>query len=238
MKKSIFVVKKVPSYPVWSDFEDDIIKSVIKIRKRNKWKFFAEKFINKTPTQCHNRSKILNLSIKKGKWSKEEDERLLNLYQDFGNSWRFISKIMKTRNTKQIRLRFKFHLQNGLNRSNFTKEEDDNILKLYQIYKNKWSLYKRILKDRSPQRIKTRYFILIKGKNFNTKINSIEKKISENKEENLYDNKNFKEHDTVISYFYFCDLSNYIENNRTINNNLDLNYCQENFEILNISSLS
>ena len=102
---------------------------------------------------------------------------------------------MKTRNTKQIRLRYKLHLQNGLNRSNFTKEEDEMILKLFQIYKNKWSLYKKILKDRSPQRIKSRYFILMKEKNFNIKINEnkTEIKFSDDKEENFYDNINFEE---------------------------------------------
>ena len=43
---------------------------------------------------------------------------------------------MKTRNTKQIRLRYKFHLQNGINKSKFTQEEDEHIFKLHEIYQN------------------------------------------------------------------------------------------------------
>ena len=65
MKKSLFVIKKLATSPIWSDFEDNILKSILKIKKRNKWKFFAEKFINKSSIQCYNRSKILNPSIKK-----------------------------------------------------------------------------------------------------------------------------------------------------------------------------
>ena len=77
---------------------------------KNKWKYASVLIKNKSPLDCSRRYIILNKAIKKGRWSKEEDQKLLEMIKVFGESWKFISKIFKNRTSKQVRNRFKEHL--------------------------------------------------------------------------------------------------------------------------------
>lgn len=86
--------------------EDQILLSLGKNAKRNKWKNCALMLSEKTSYQCHLRYKMINPNIKKGRWSKSEDKQLLQLVGIFGKTWSSFAKIMKNRSNKQIRNRY------------------------------------------------------------------------------------------------------------------------------------
>jgi len=84
------------------------------------------------------------------------------LVDQFGKSWNFISKIIKNRTSKQIRLRYNNYLNPELKKDDFSKEEDFKIISLYKIFCNQWTKYKDFVPGRSDKIIKRRFFKLIK----------------------------------------------------------------------------
>ena len=163
MKEMIFYISKQKKTTKWSKEEDEIILKYSKFPQRNKWRLLSGKLKNKSPSQCYIRSKINNPILKKGKFTLQEDRQLLNLVAQFGTAWNFISKIIKNRNSKQLRLRYTNHLDIRINKNKFTKEDDCLILKLFEIYKNSWGRYVSFLNNRSTDKIKRRYLKIIKN---------------------------------------------------------------------------
>lgn len=92
--------------------------------------------------------KIIDPSIKKGRWQPKEEKKLVNLINLFGKSWRIISKIMKNRSAKQIRNRFRNNLDENLKKDYFTKEEDEKLIK----FMNDKSANRIFLRDLFPNR--------------------------------------------------------------------------------------
>ncbi len=123
-KKRIFSIKKIKigrkifnsqnkipnqdEFKQWTLEEDNLLSSLNNKYKRKRWIHISKYFINRSSYECMLRYFKINPNIKKGKWSFEEDRKLMYLIEHFGNNWSFISKIFKNRNHKQVRSRF-FH---------------------------------------------------------------------------------------------------------------------------------
>uniref|UniRef100_R7WEN8 Myb-related protein P n=1 Tax=Aegilops tauschii TaxID=37682 RepID=R7WEN8_AEGTA len=80
------------------------------------------------------------LGLKQGKWTMEEDGILANYIAQHGEgSWRSLPKNAGLlRCGKSCRLRWLNYLRDGLRRGNFSKEEDDLIVKLHAIHGNRY----------------------------------------------------------------------------------------------------
>jgi len=188
-KQDIFVISKIKKQLLWSKKEDDMIRSLINTKSKCKWNLISSKLKNKSPSQIYLRSKLIDPNLKKGKFSKEEDENLKRLVSTFGPSWSFLSRVIKKRNAKQLRLRYNNYLNEKLCHTKFTKKEDQKILILYTTYGQKWSKYLKHFPNRSYIRIKDRYFSLLKmnekkyrkEKTVNTKLNNDHKMIQNTK---------------------------------------------------------
>ncbi|KAF6992888.1 hypothetical protein CFC21_009842 [Triticum aestivum] len=96
------------------------------------------------------------LGLKQGKWTMEEDGILANYIAQHGEgSWRSLPKNAGLlRCGKSCRLRWLNYLRDGLRRGNFSKEEDDLIVKLHAIHGNRWSLIASHLPGRTDNEIK------------------------------------------------------------------------------------
>ncbi|KAG8370488.1 hypothetical protein BUALT_Bualt14G0122000 [Buddleja alternifolia] len=103
--------------------------------------------------------------LKKGKWSEEEDEKLINYIKANGNgSWRSLPKNAGLlRCGKSCRLRWINYLREDLKRGNFTRDEDrdhceiaQNLGKLvsYILRLNWWSMIASHLPGRTDNEIK------------------------------------------------------------------------------------
>jgi len=88
---------------------------------------------NKSGNECQKRYKYLNEFLKKGKWTKEEDERLISLVNIFGKNWKMISKIFKTRTNRQIRIRYCELFDENLVQKNYFSKEENKLI--YYSYK-------------------------------------------------------------------------------------------------------
>ncbi|OHT14344.1 Myb-like DNA-binding domain containing protein [Tritrichomonas foetus] len=112
-------------------------------------------------------------------FSKDEDEKLLKLIQEFGaeHEWEMISKRMPGRTARQCKERYYSSLSPDINKNPWSNEEDCILLNGVERIGQKWTDISFYLLGRTPNSIKNRYNLLIKKRNdFQIAINEYKKK--------------------------------------------------------------
>lgn len=115
------------------------------------WKKIAEVAFGskKTDVQClHRWQKVLDPNLIKGPWTKDEDEKVIELVRTYGaQKWSVIAKHLPGRIGKQCRERWHNHLNPEIRKDAWTKAEDRLILSLHRQMGNKWAELSKILKS-------------------------------------------------------------------------------------------
>ncbi|XP_076960374.1 myb-related protein 308-like [Bidens hawaiensis] len=94
--------------------------------------------------------------LRKGPWSKEEDDKLRAYISRYGHwNWRELPKFAGvSRCGKSCRLRWMNYLRPNIKHGNFTKEEEDLIIIMHNKIGNKWAKIAAELPGRSDNEIK------------------------------------------------------------------------------------
>ncbi|OTF76916.1 cell division cycle 5-like protein [Euroglyphus maynei] len=80
---------------VWRNTEDEILKAAVMKYGKNQWSRIASLLHRKSAKQCKARwYEWLDPSIKKTEWSREEEEKLINLVRLMPTQWRTIASIV------------------------------------------------------------------------------------------------------------------------------------------------
>ena len=88
--------------------EDERLRQLVGEFGEFEWEKIASMFPNRNPRQCHDRWKFyLNPKINKTPFTKEEDWLLINLVCKYGGMWVQISKHFKNRSDVQMKNRWK-----------------------------------------------------------------------------------------------------------------------------------
>eukprot|EP00299_Pterocystis_sp_00344_P005711 c17450_g1_i1.p1 GENE.c17450_g1_i1~~c17450_g1_i1.p1 ORF type:complete len:355 (-),score=58.65 c17450_g1_i1:36-1100(-) len=92
-------------------------------------------------------------------WTRAEDEKLIQLMKVHGaEKWPFIASYLDGRTAKQCRERWINYLNPALNKSAFTPEEDDFIVRSVEKIGTKWAQIAKSMNGRTDNAIKNRYY--------------------------------------------------------------------------------
>uniref|UniRef100_A0A8I3W417 MYB proto-oncogene like 1 n=1 Tax=Callithrix jacchus TaxID=9483 RepID=A0A8I3W417_CALJA len=78
-------LKKLWNRVEWTRDEDDKLKKLVEQHGTDDWTLIASHLRNRSDFQCQHRwQKVLNPELIKGSWTKEEDQRVIELVQKYG----------------------------------------------------------------------------------------------------------------------------------------------------------
>lgn len=118
------VHKRIP----FSEEEDSKILE-LHSKYGSNWSKIAKELKTRTRKQIRERYlNILDTKNYKGPFTEEEDLKIFQLYNKYGNKWAFISKFIENRTTDKVRVRYHSHIKKYTDYYNSLLSTEENTI--------------------------------------------------------------------------------------------------------------
>lgn len=108
------------------------------------WIKIAELIEGRSNKACRKRwIHSLNPTLRKGRWTLQEDELLLRAIRKHGHCWHKVAKYLPGRTDDQAAKRFREKLDPGIAKTPWSEEEDGILLDMWRKVGCRWNLISR-----------------------------------------------------------------------------------------------
>lgn len=88
--------------------EDNMLMNLVEVMGTNDWQAISNKIETKSARQCRERwNNYLSPALTSSPWSEEEDDLLLQLFENIGPKWTQIASFFRNRSSNAVRNRFR-----------------------------------------------------------------------------------------------------------------------------------
>lgn len=149
----------------WTPEEDERLVFMVgcwsdKRGKDGHWDKISQFVGTRTAKECRARwFQCLHPNLRRGKWTREEDEKLKSAYKRLGPAWASIAREIPGRTDDQCSKRFNDVLNPKVQQRlrPWSSSEDKLLLELFERYGPKWQQISRIMMDRTGLTCRNRW---------------------------------------------------------------------------------
>ncbi|EOA86197.1 uncharacterized protein SETTUDRAFT_110184 [Exserohilum turcica Et28A] len=150
----------------WSLSEDQKLREGVEAQQGEvkDWCIIAESLPGRTNKDCRKRwHNSVAGGLKKGQWSKSEDELLSRGIEEYGQKWTMVASCVGTRSADQCAKRWQQSLDPSLDRSTWRDDDDTTLIEAVQRLGRHWKdIQREHFPERSKNDIKNRYTVIVR----------------------------------------------------------------------------
>ena len=165
LTSALGIPTKARSRRVWTREEDEKLRRLVahwgdQRGKNSHWDQISAQFENRTNKDCRKRwFHSLDPTLKRGRWTEDEDRVLLEAFEKMGSVWNKIAQLIPGRTDDQCSKRYNDVLDPSVRDRlrEWTKEEDGTLKQLVETHGTQWRIISKYMEGRTGLTCRNRW---------------------------------------------------------------------------------